>query len=104
MAVRTEAEPPRPAPAGRTAAAAPARGPARAGAGGPYGGSGSDKVCDRDLLIRFLRQNPDRMRAWAGVLGIDPSYKSVSRYIAKLHPVTLTRDTQVTNHSFGNGQ
>jgi hypothetical protein len=75
-----------------------------AGASGPYGGSGSDKVCDRDLLIRFLRQNPDRMRAWAGVLGIDPSYKSVSRYIAKLHPVTLTRDTQVTNHSFVNGR
>jgi hypothetical protein len=74
------------------------------GASGPYGGSGSDKVCDRDLLIRFLRQNPERMRAWAGVLGIDPSYKSVSRYIAKLHPVTLTRDTQVTNHSFVNGR
>jgi hypothetical protein len=74
------------------------------GASGPYGGSGSDKVCDRDLLIKFLRDNPDRMRAWAGVLNIDPSYKSVSRYIAKLHPVTLTRDTQVTNHSFVNGQ
>jgi hypothetical protein len=73
-------------------------------ASGPYGGTGSDKVCDRDLLIKFLRDNPDRMRAWAGVLGIDPSYSSVSRYIAKLHPVTLTRDTQVTNHSFVNGR
>jgi hypothetical protein len=74
------------------------------GASGPYGGSGSDKVCDRDLLIRFLRDNPERMRAWAEVLGIDPDYRSVSRYIAKLHPVTLTRDTQVTNHSFVNGR
>ena len=74
------------------------------GASGPYGGTGSDKVCDRDLLIRFLRDNPDRMRAWAGVLGIDSDYRSVSRYIAKLHPVTLTRDTQVTNHSFVNGR
>jgi uncharacterized protein DUF6777 len=74
------------------------------GASGPYGGSGSDKVCDRDKLIRFLRENPERMRAWAGVLGIDPDYRSVSRYIAKLHPVTLTRDTQVTNHSFVNGR
>jgi hypothetical protein len=72
-------------------------------ASGPYGGTGSDKVCDRDLLIRFLRDNPERMRAWAEVRGIDPSYRSVSRYIAKLHPVTLTRDTQVTNHSFVNG-
>jgi uncharacterized protein DUF6777 len=74
------------------------------GGSGPYGGSGSDKVCDRDQLIRFLRANPERMRAWAGVLGIDSDYRSVSRYIAKLHPVTLTRDTQVTNHSFVNGR
>lgn len=73
-------------------------------ASGPYGGSGSDKVCDRDLLIQFLREHPAEMRAWAGVLGIDPDYRSVSRYIAKLHPVTLTRDTQVTNHSFVNGR
>jgi hypothetical protein len=73
-------------------------------ASGPYGGSGSDKVCDRDLLISFLKRNPDRMRAWARVVGIDPDFKTVSRFIAKLHPVTLTRDTQVTNHSFVNGQ
>ena len=71
---------------------------------GPYGGSGSDKVCDRDLLIKFLKENPDRMRAWATVLGLRPDFKTVSRYIAKLHPVTLTRDTQVTNHSFVNGR
>jgi len=73
-------------------------------ASGPYGGSGSDKVCDRDLLIRYLKSNPDRMRAWAEVLGLRPDYRTVSRYIAKLHPVTLTRDTQVTNHSFANGR
>ena len=73
-------------------------------ASGPYGGSGSDKVCDRDLLIKYLKENPDRMRAWARVVGIDPDFKTVARYIAKLHPVTLTRDTQVTNHSFVNGQ
>jgi hypothetical protein len=76
------------------------------GGGGsqPYGGSGSDKVCDRDKLVRFLRENPDRMREWARVVGISPSYRAVSKYIAKLHPVTLTRDTQVTNHSFVNGR
>ena len=73
-------------------------------ASGPYGGSGSDKVCDRDLLIRFLKSNPERMRAWAEVLGLHPDSRTVSRYIAKLHPVTLTRDTQVTNHSFVNGR
>jgi hypothetical protein len=73
-------------------------------ASGPYGGSGSDKVCDRDKLIRFLKEHPAQMREWARVLDIAPTYKAVSKYIAKLHPVTLTRDTQVTNHSFVNGQ
>ncbi len=39
------------------------------GTGGeqPFGGSGSNRVCDRDKLIRFLRRNPERMREWARV-------------------------------------
>jgi hypothetical protein len=69
----------------------------------PFGGSGSDKVCDRDKLIRFLKKHPDRMREWARVLGIKPTYASVSTYISKLHPVTLSRDTRVTNHTFVDG-
>jgi hypothetical protein len=76
------------------------------GTGGeqPFGGSGSNRVCDRDKLIRFLRRNPERMREWARVLGVTPTFRAVKRYIAKLHPVTLTRDTQVTNHAFRNGR
>jgi hypothetical protein len=76
------------------------------GTGGeqPFGGSGSNRVCDRDKLIRFLRRNPERMREWARVLGVRPTFRAVKRYIAKLHPVTLTRDTQVTNHAFKNGR
>lgn len=76
------------------------------GTGGkqPFGGSGSNRVCDRDKLIRFLRRNPERMREWARVLGIRPTFRAVKKYIAKLHPVTLTRDTQVTNHAFKNGR
>lgn len=70
----------------------------------PFGGSGSNRVCDRDKLIRFLKANPDRMREWARVLGVSPSFNAVKRYIAKLHPVTLTRDTQVTNHAFRGGR
>jgi hypothetical protein len=69
----------------------------------PFGGSGSDKVCDRDKLIRFLKKHPDRLREWARVLGIKPTYASVSKDISKLHPVTLSRDTQVTNHAFVDG-
>jgi hypothetical protein len=76
------------------------------GSGGqqPFGGSGSNRVCDRDKLIRFLRRNPAQMREWARVLGVRPTFRAVKKYISKLHPVTLTRDTQVTNHAFRNGR
>lgn len=70
----------------------------------PFGGSGSNRVCDRDKLIRFLRRNPEVMREWARVLGVRPTFSAVKKYIAKLHPVTLTRDTQVTNHAYKNGR
>jgi hypothetical protein len=71
---------------------------------GPFGGTGSDLVCDRELLIRSLRARPDRLREWARVAGVDPTYSAVARYIRSLRPVTLTRDTRVTNHSFVNGR
>ena len=76
------------------------------GSGGqqPFGGSGSNRVCDRDKLIRFLKRNPERMREWARVLGVRPTFRAVRKYIAKLHPVTLKRDTQVTNHAYKNGR
>jgi hypothetical protein len=80
---------------------------ARAGDSGgsqPFGGSGSNRVCDRDKLLRFLKANPERMRAWAEALGVPPRLKAVRRYIAKLHPVTLTRDTRITNHAFRDGR
>jgi len=70
----------------------------------PFGGSGSNRVCDRDKLIRFLEDNPAKLREWARVLGISPTKRAVRRYIAKLHPVTLTKDTAVTNHRFVNGR
>jgi uncharacterized protein DUF6777 len=70
----------------------------------PFGGSGSNRVCDRDKLIKFLEANPERMAEWARVLGLEPRIGVVKKYIAKLHPVTLTRDTQVTNHAYTNGQ
>lgn len=70
----------------------------------PYGGSGSNYVCDRETLLKFLLSNPARMRAWADVLGIDPNKKAVSRYVRSLTPVTLTVDTRVTNHDYVNGR
>ena len=71
---------------------------------GPFGGSGSDLVCDRELLIDSLIAQPDRLRAWAGVLGIDPTPRAVTNYIRSLTPVTLTVDTRVTNHTFVDGR
>src|SRR5688572_25459760 len=84
---------------------ADARGSKRVKVGsGPFGGTGSDLVCDRELLIRSLRARPDRMREWARVLGVEPNIRVVARYIRRLRPVTLTRDTRVTNHNFVNGR
>jgi uncharacterized protein DUF6777 len=71
---------------------------------GPFGGTGSDLVCDRELLIKSLLAQPDRMRAWAEVLGIDPEPRAVSAYIRSLTPTTVTVDTRVTNHTFVDGR
>ncbi len=71
---------------------------------GTFGGTSSDYVCDREKLIRELLKRPDRMRGWAETLGVDPTPKAVAKYIRGLRPVTLTQDTQVTNHAFLNGR
>lgn len=71
---------------------------------GPFGGTGSDLVCDRELLIDSLAARPDRLREWARVLGLRQDLRTVAAYIRKLRPVTLTRDTRVTNHSFVDGR
>jgi uncharacterized protein DUF6777 len=74
------------------------------GGPGTFGGTGSNLVCDRELLIKQLTSDPEKMRAWAEVLGVEPTEQAVSDYIRDLRPVTLTRDTQVTNHSFSDGE
>jgi hypothetical protein len=71
---------------------------------GPFGGTGSDLVCDRELLISSLRARPERLRAWADTLGIPPTSAAVARYVRRLRTVTLVQDTRVTNHSFSGGR
>lgn len=71
---------------------------------GPFGGTGSDLVCDRELLISSLRARRDRLEEWARVLDVEPKIGAVARYIRRLRPVTLTQDTRVTNHSFVGGR
>jgi len=65
---------------------------------------GSNHVCDRNNLMRFLVGDSGRMIVWASVLHVAPSTGSVKRYVAKLHPVTLLRDTRVTDHGFTDDQ
>ncbi len=69
---------------------------------GLYGGTLNQSSCDKQQLVVFLQQNPDKAAAWAGVVGI--STTQISTYIAGLTPVILRSDTLVTNHGYANGQ
>ena len=61
-------------------------------------------VCDREKLISALAADEGKLKAWADALGIDSDQQAVAEYIRKLKPSTLTRDTQVTTHSYENGE
>jgi len=69
---------------------------------GLYGGTKNESYCDRQKLIDYLMSNPDKGRAWAGVLGI--TYERIPSYVRKLTPMLLRSDTLVTNHGFKDGQ
>ncbi len=68
---------------------------------GLYGGSLREAECDVEQLIAFLEEKPAKAAAWASVHGIVPS--EIRAYIEGLTPVTLRRDTRVTNHGFRDG-
>jgi hypothetical protein len=69
---------------------------------GLYGGTRDVAACDAQTMIGFLEANPDKAGAWAMAQGI--SATDIRTYVEGLTPVTLTRDTRVTNHGFRNGQ
>jgi len=69
---------------------------------GLYGGTLNQTSCDKDQLVVFLQQNPDKGAAWASVLGITPA--QIPSYVASLTSVLLRSDTLVTNHGFANGR
>jgi hypothetical protein len=71
---------------------------------GPFGGTGSNFVCDRELLIKFLVAKPARLRAWARVQAIPPTAAAVRRYIRALRPATLLTPTRVTNYFYLQGR
>jgi hypothetical protein len=68
---------------------------------GLYGGTKNNSECDKEQLVTFLEQNPDKASAWAAVHGIEPS--AIRSFVGTLTPVVLQRDTRVTNHGFRNG-
>ena len=69
---------------------------------GLYGGTRDIAACDAVQLTDFLMSNPDKAAAWAEVQRIEVS--EIPEFVAGLTPVTLTRDTRVTNHGFVDGR
>ncbi|MFZ2173128.1 MAG: DUF6777 domain-containing protein, partial [Rhodococcus sp. (in: high G+C Gram-positive bacteria)] len=67
---------------------------------GLYGGSPDRPLCNRQLLVDELEQNPGRMSAWSAVFKID----DVRSYVRTLTPVLLRADTRVTDHGFVSGR
>lgn len=68
---------------------------------GLYGGTNNYSTCDKQQLVSFLQQNPDKASAWAQTLGISTS--EIRTYVDDLTAVTLRTDVRVTNHGFVNG-
>ena len=89
-----------------TATTAPTVVPATTGkvAQGPFGGTGDNTLCDRELLVEFLTDpaNARIAQEWARVLDIE--VKDIPAYVRALIPTTLTADARVTNHTFENGR
>src|SRR4051794_19072063 len=67
---------------------------------GPFGGTGSNFVCDRELLIRRGEHRPARRRAWAKAQGIAPTRRAGAKDTRSPRPSTVVRATRVTNQGF----
>lgn len=70
---------------------------------GPFGGSGHNGVCDTELLIKYLDNNPYRLQAWAHVEGIPDNEAAVASFVRSLKPRMLSSDTRVTDYSYAPG-
>jgi hypothetical protein len=69
---------------------------------GLFGGTMNQSSCNKEQLIAFLEQNPDKGQAWASTLGIN--YADIRTYVTGLTPMLLRSDTRVTNHGWKNGK
>ncbi|MFE7778390.1 DUF6777 domain-containing protein [Streptomyces sp. NPDC057445] len=68
---------------------------------GLYGGTQKSASCDIEKQIGFLTSAPEKNRAFASVLGIEPS--AVPGHLRSLTALRLRLDTRVTNHGFKDG-
>jgi hypothetical protein len=66
---------------------------------GLYGGTPNSPVCDREKMVTFLGENPDKADAFRQVTHA----QDIGDFFGGLSPVVLTADTRVTNHGFDNG-
>ncbi|MFF4422904.1 DUF6777 domain-containing protein [Streptomyces sp. NPDC001549] len=69
-----------------------------------YGGSRNSKSCDKNKLVRFLKDPAHRQKAaqWAKTLDIDA--EKIEGFVEKLTPVVLRNDTLVKNHDYKEGE
>lgn len=78
-----------------------------------YGGTRNNAECDKAGQLAFLQQTPEKAAAFVEALDGDPTLRwaggdtltveQLPDYFAELTPLTLTRDTRVTNHGYRDG-
>lgn len=69
---------------------------------GLFGGTMNEGSCNKEQLISYLEQNPDKGQAWAQTLGIN--YADLRTNVSGLTPVLLRSDTRLTNHGWKDGR
>lgn len=79
-----------------------------------YGGTRDNAECDKAGQLSFLQQHPEKAAAFVEALNGDPTLlwaggdaltvAQLPEYFAELTPLTLTRDTRVTNHGYRDGR
>ncbi|WWR50636.1 DUF6777 domain-containing protein [Streptomyces sp. SCSIO 30461] len=67
-----------------------------------YGGARATASCDTEKQIRFLAAQPEKNRAFAAALGIEPS--AVATRLRAMTSLRLRLDTRVTNHGYQDGK
>ncbi|WP_171052788.1 PASTA domain-containing protein [Streptomyces marianii] len=71
---------------------------------GLYGGSRRSRSCDKNKLVRFLKDPAHRRKAvqWATAQGM--GVDEIEGFVKKLTPVVLRNDTLVRNHDYKKGK